>query len=99
MASTVNKTADRRYRILMAFAIGCLVGFLCAWYVGLAVNLGTSLTRPTTVVLWLICPTIYSIWWNFWLVPILNGGVYAAVFLAASRWLVRRKPAALLHLP
>jgi hypothetical protein len=72
--------------IIAASTAGAIVGFLGTVYVGMAMNLGTSLTSTATVLLVIVCPPIYLIWWGWWLVPILNAALYGGVALGIAKW-------------
>jgi len=76
--------------IVTAGAVGAVAGFLGTVYVGWAVGLATSLTTTATVVLVVICPVIYSIWWKWWLVPILNALLYGGVAFGITKWRTAR---------
>ena len=76
----------KSWPIVAAGIAGASVGFLGTIYVGMAMNLATSLTKTATVLLVIVCPVIYSIWWGWWLVPILNGVVYGSVAYGIVRW-------------
>jgi hypothetical protein len=76
----------KRWPIVAAGTAGAVIGFLGTVYVGMALGLATSLTTPTTVVLVIICPVIYAIWWKWWLVPIFNALLYGGIAFGIARW-------------
>jgi hypothetical protein len=55
-------------------------------YVGMAVGLATTLTKTATVLLVIVCPVIYSIWWAWWLVPMLNALLYGGLAFGIAMW-------------
>jgi hypothetical protein len=75
----------KRWPIITA-AAGAAVGFLGTIYLGTAINLGTSLTTTATLLLAVVCPPIYIIWFGWWLVPILNAVLYGGVAFGIARW-------------
>jgi hypothetical protein len=80
----------KRWPIIIASIAGAIVGFLCVVYVGMAFGLATSLTKTATVVLVVICPVMYSIWWKWWLVPVLNAVFYAGLAFGVAKWKMPR---------
>ena len=76
----------KRWPIITAGVAGAVIGFLGTVYVGMAVGLATSLTTTATVVLVVLCPVIYTVWWKWWLVPILNALVYGGVAFGIAKW-------------
>jgi hypothetical protein len=83
----------RLWPTITASITGAVVGFLSTIYVGMAVNLATSLTITATVVLVTICPVIYLIWWGWWFVPILNAVLYGGLAFGISKWRLAHKQA------
>ena len=76
----------KRWPIIAAATTGALIGFLSTLYVGMAVGLATSLTKTAMVLLVIFCPVIYSIWWAWWLVPILNALLYGGLAFGIAIW-------------
>lgn len=76
----------KHWPVIAAAISGALIGFLSTVYVGTAVNLGTSLTTTANVLLVILCPVIYSIWWAWWLVPILNALLYGGLAFGIASW-------------
>jgi hypothetical protein len=76
----------KRWPIIVAAGAGLIVGLLCVVCVGAAVNMGTSLSRTTTVIMLILCPFIYAIWWNFWLVLVLNAALYGGITFGVMKW-------------
>lgn len=81
----------KRWPIIAAGTAGAVTGFLGTLYVGMAMGLATSLTTTATVVLVVIVPVIHTIWWKWWLVPILNALLYAGIAFGIATW--RARPA------
>ena len=77
----------KRWPIVAAGVMGAVIGFLGVIYTGTAINLGTSLTTTATVILVIICPVIYAIWWKWWLVPIFNALIYGGIAFGIVKWL------------
>lgn len=81
----------KRWPVITASIVGAIVGYLGVFYMGMAVGLGTSLTTTATVILVIVCPVIYTIWWGWWLVPILNAVFYGGMaFGVAKCWMSRK---------
>jgi hypothetical protein len=59
----------------------------------MAFGLATSLTTTATIVLFTVCPVIYSIWWAWWLVPVLNAVLYGGVAFGIAKWRLAYKQA------
>ena len=76
----------KRWPIIAATTTGALIGYLSALWVGMAMELATSLTKTATVLLVVLCPVIYSIWWAWWLVPILNALLYGGLAFGIAMW-------------
>jgi hypothetical protein len=52
----------------------------------MAVGLATSPTARAMAIVIVLCPAIYAIWWNFWLVPALNALLYGGMAFGISKW-------------
>jgi len=76
----------KRWPIVAAGTAGAVIGFLGIVYVGMAMGLATSPTTTATVILVIICPVIYAIWWKWWLVPIFNALLYGGIAFWVARW-------------
>ena len=76
----------KRWPVVMASLTGAIVGFLSVVYVGMAMGLATSLTTAANLVLIVVCPVIYLIWWGWWLVPVLNAALYGGVAFGIAKW-------------
>jgi hypothetical protein len=91
----------KRWPSLTAAITGLIIGFLCATYVGMAVGLATSPTARAMAIVIIVCPAIYAIWWNFWLVPALNallyGGIAFGIFKVAIQAQILTSEIELIH--
>jgi hypothetical protein len=76
---------------MTATIAGALVGFLSVAYVGATINVYTPLTTAATVVLFATCPVIHSIWWSWWLVPVLNAMLYGCLAFGIAKWRLSHK--------
>jgi hypothetical protein len=66
-------------RIAMAAVLGATVGVGWVMVLGAVVNPGSSLTSPWKAIMWASCPPVGVIRTAWWLVPILNGVLYAGI--------------------
>jgi hypothetical protein len=76
----------KRWPIITASIGGAIVGLLSAIYLATAVGMATPLTTTATLILVIICPVIYSIWWGWWLVPLLNAMLCGGLAFAIAKW-------------
>jgi hypothetical protein len=74
--------------ITIAAVIGVNVGFFWVSVVGAVLNLYAPFTPAWNVIMWASCPPIQAIRTAWWLVPILNGILYAVI--AVSIQFLRR---------
>jgi hypothetical protein len=78
-------------RIAMAAVLGATVGVGWVMVLGAVGNPGSSLTSPWNAIMWGSCPPVGVIRTAWWLVPLLNGVLYAgiAVFIQFFRKFIR----------
>jgi hypothetical protein len=65
--------------IAMAALLGATVGVGWLMVLGAVGNLGSSLTPPWNAIMWVSCPPAGVLRTAWWLVPILNGVLYAGI--------------------
>jgi hypothetical protein len=78
-------------RIAMAALLGATVGVGWVVVLGAVGNAGSSLASLWSVIMWASCPPAGAIRTDWWLVPVLNGVLYAglAVLIQFFRKFIR----------
>jgi len=71
-------------RIAMVALIGVSVGVCWVMVLGALFNFYSPLRPPWNAIMWASCPPIHAIQTAWWLVPILNGLLYAGIALSTQ---------------
>jgi hypothetical protein len=73
------KNEHMKKRIAMAALIGVSIGVCWVMILGAVLNSYSPLRAPWNAIMWASCPSVCAIRTAWWLVPLLNGILYAGV--------------------